>query len=276
MLAIWKAGGAVLALDPIWPAQRLCAMLADSQAALLLTSAEFTLDCDAHRVDIESLDEPAAEYSKADLMVGAWDFSPEQLAYIVYTSGSTGAAKGVEITHGNLAQLKNWHISRFELTAKDSVSHMAGLGFDAAFWELWPALCVGATIVLPDDEIRMSASNLHGWLIEQRISCAFVPTVLAEMLFGYGWPEDIALRVLLRGGETLRSSPPRTLPFKVFNNYGPSECCVVSTCGLVGADGGDGLPTIGLPITGVQIHLLGEDGNPVQDGEAGEIHIGGP
>lgn len=275
MLAVWQAGGAVLALDPALPPERLRVLLDDSQAPLVLATDALVPDLgrDGRTVLVVGegtplgSDHPAPPGSMAQ---------PDTLAYVVYTSGSTGEPKGVEITHRNLAHLIDWHQAAFAVSPADRVSHMAGLGFDAAFWEVWPALCAGALVVLADEQVRSSATLLHDWLIGKRITVAFVPTVLADIMIIADWPSDTALRWMLTGGEALHRRPRPGQPFALVNAYGPSECTVVATAGLVPPDHTTTEPPdIGHAIAGARIHLLDRSGNSVMDGVEGEIFIGG-
>jgi acyl-coenzyme A synthetase/AMP-(fatty) acid ligase/acyl carrier protein len=201
----------------------------------------------------------------------------DHLAYIVYTSGSTGRPKGVEIIHRNLINLVDWHLASFGLRAGDQVSALAGLGFDATVWEIVPALAAGACLHLVDESARASASDLRKWLIDRQITVAFVPTPLAESLVQMEWPAETALRTLLTGGDTLHVWPRADLPFDVVNNYGPSECAVVATSGLVAAGPADAVarPTIGKPIRNTDVLILDEAKQPVNEGETGEIYIAG-
>lgn len=158
-----------------------------------------------------------------------FEISPGDLAYVIYTSGSTGAPKGVEITHAGLANLVSWHQQAFAVTSADRASHMAGLGFDAAVWELWPYLAAGASVHLVDEVTRSSAELLRDWLLARGITMSLVPTPLAEHMLALEWPHNTALRVLLTGGDMLNHYPPVNLPFVLVNNYGPTECTVVAT-----------------------------------------------
>ena len=124
---------------------------------------------------------------------------PESLAYLVYTSGSTGTPKGVEITHANLLNLIDWHRRQFAVTAADRASHLAGLGFDAAVWEIWPYLYSGACVTLANELVRSAPPLLRSWLLDEAITIAFVPTPLAEPLMAMDWPADAPLRCLLLG-----------------------------------------------------------------------------
>ncbi|QOY86454.1 non-ribosomal peptide synthetase [Paludibaculum fermentans] len=261
-LAVMKAGGAYLPLDPGTPAARSASILKDSGAALLI----------AHRCAAAGLEPPCTVlYLDTESTAGmaheppACDITPGNLAYLIYTSGSTGEPKGVEVTHGNLNTLIEWHTQAFAITAEDRASQMAGLGFDASVWEIWCHLSAGACLYLaPSEDIRTFAPAFQSWLVENGITVAFAPTVIAQQLIAMDWPAESRLRILLTGAERLQQRPPANLPFLFFNNYGPTEATVVTTSGLV-APAGDGAPSIGMAANGARIHILD-----------GELCIAGP
>ncbi len=199
---------------------------------------------------------------------------PDSLAYVVYTSGSTGTPKGVEITHANLSHVIRWHRDTFGVTQKDRASHLLGLGFDAAVLEIWAHLCAGATLCLADEEVRSSPDLIQQWMIRERVTIGLVPAVLGARLMAMTWPATTVLRLLITGGDVLHNGPASQLPFAVVNNYGPTECTVVSTWAVL-KPGADGVPPIGMPIAGASVYLLDEQGEPVPDGAVGEIYIGG-
>lgn len=272
-LAVWKAGGAFLPLDVAWPAARIATILSGAGCALLIGKAD-TTDNLGDDLPVIVLDRDAALVRGFPADLPPQSIDPAQLAYVIYTSGSTGGPKGVEITHGNLLNLASWHNAAFGITAADRASHLAGLGFDAAIWEVWPHLSVGASISLASDDVRTSPDLLRNWLIGENITVAFVPTALAEPLIAMDWPAQTALRYLLTGADTLHVYPRPGLPFALVNNYGPTECTVVATSAVI-APSGDLLPPIGRPISDTQIHLLDAYGAPVPVGEVGEIYVGG-
>ena len=228
--AVLLAGGAYLPLDPAWPASRINQIVDDAQARLVISRGSLAAVASRNGRRVIDLNTDK-NFVNADPLPEPVDVTREKLAYIIYTSGSTGSPKGVEVTHGNLLNLIFWHRRFFDITSADRASHIAGVAFDAAVWEIWPHLTAGATVVLANEEVRHSAEALREWLTRQRISIAFIPTVLAEPLLAQEWPAETGLRYLLTGGDTLHRAPSSSFPVQAVNNYGPTECTVVATSG---------------------------------------------
>jgi amino acid adenylation domain-containing protein len=273
-LAVFKAGGAYLPLDPKLPIERFKYIMKDARPHILITKSRVPVEFDSCSLKVIDLrtDEVSPHDSVAPPSPAA---TKDQLAYVIYTSGSTGQPKGVEITAGNLMNLISWHQSQFKITPADRASHLAAVGFDAAVWEIWPYLTAGASVYLPDDATRLSPEALRDWIVDHEITIAFLPTPLAERVVTLEWPKQTALRQLLTGADTLHRRPTRDLPFEFVNNYGPTECTVVATSGLVRCDETDDLPTIGRAIANTCIYILGENLCEVAAGETGEIFIAG-
>lgn len=276
-LAVLKAGGAYLPLDPAVPSERLEFMLRDSGATVLVTRSTGAASLAAGNWRVVNLDTDGAKISgnsKEDLVV---DWKPEDLAYVIFTSGSTGRPKGVEITHAGLANLISWHRRVFEITSADRASHSAGLSFDAAVWEVWPYLAVGASLHIPDNELRNNPQALRDWLVQEKITITFLATVMAEAVLQLSWPSHTALRYLLTGADRLTRRPSAKLPFKLVNNYGPTECTVVATSGTVAPqESRSDVPSIGRAIDNTDLHILDEHMKPVVPGTAGELFVAGP
>jgi amino acid adenylation domain-containing protein len=275
-LAAWKAGAAYLPIDPSWPAERRTFVAKDAQARVLVTRSSQTFHNPAGARFVVDLDTDADQIGRTQLPIHPVETRRENLAYIIYTSGSTGQPKGVEVTHGNLLNLVFWHRRTFGVTSADRASHLAGVAFDAAVWELWPYLTSGSAIALADESTRVSSELLQCWICCQDITVSFVPTTLAEPMLAAEWPAKTKLRYLFTGAEALHRHPSPSLPFPVVNNYGPTECTVVATSAIVPAEPeSSGAPAIGSPIANTQIYILDEQRQPVAPGETGEIYIGG-
>ncbi|HEX4650975.1 MAG TPA: non-ribosomal peptide synthetase [Granulicella sp.] len=274
VLGIHKAGAAYLPLDLTYPASRLAFILEDVQADLVLHTD--TIPSGLEQTDrFLSFSSPSITLQRAEPLE---ELPPtdDQLAYIIYTSGSTGKPKGVAITHGGLRNLRNWHQERFQNTAEDRTTFLFNIGFDASVWELWPYLDCRATLFLPPAAILRDPDLLCQWIVEQQLTVAFVPTLLAETLIQKSWPSHTTLRYMLTGGDRLRRSPAPGLPFQLINNYGPTECSVTATSGVVDpSPATPGAPSIGRPIGGVKIYILDQNLEEVAPGTPGEICIGG-
>lgn len=275
-LGILKSGGTYVPLDPSYPQERLAYILNDAQPSILITQQRLADRVPAGKWRTIMLDTDASQIEHHSIASAENDARPENLAYVIYTSGSTGRPKGAQISHKNLLNLIFWHQRAFDVKPTDRASQIASPGFDAAVWETWPYLAVGASLHLPQDAIRTEPMALRDWLLSQSITIAFVPTPLAEHLIVLEWPTGCALRTLLTGADVLHNYPPVDLPFTLVNNYGPTECTVVTTSCTISPNGShDVLPPIGRPISNVEIYILDERLRQVPIGVPGEIYIGG-
>ncbi len=275
MLGILKAGGAYVPFDTTYPAERLAFMLGDAQVAVLITHTHIATQLPVHAAKVVYLDDITV-LRQQNIHDPISTITADDLAYVIYTSGSTGRPKGVQITHGNLLNLLSWHQHAFSLTSTDRATQLTSPAFDATGWEIWPYLTIGASVYLADEDTRVSPASLRDWLINNKITITFLPTILAESIIGLEWSETTSLRFLLTGADTLHHYPSPALPFAFINNYGPTEATVVTTSGRVlPAKHTDGPPSIGRPIANTQVYILDEQLRQVPIGEVGELHIGG-
>jgi amino acid adenylation domain-containing protein len=275
-LAVLKAGGAYVPLEPAQPLDRLVFMAMDVRARVVLARGETASSLAARSLPVWSLDSAAASLAGecADRLPPA--AGPGNLAYVIYTSGSAGTPKGVEVSHGALANLICWHLRAFAVGRGDRAAQVSTVAFDASVWELWPILVAGGQIDLVDEPLRTQPAELRDWLIERQISVAFLPTPLAEAVLPLAWPRSAALRLLLTGGDTLHLYAPAELPCALINDYGPTESTVVATSGRVPPERRAGrLPGIGRPIDGVEVWLADRAGELVPIGVTGQLCIGG-
>jgi amino acid adenylation domain-containing protein len=271
-LATWKAGAAFVALDPVQPDERLQAIMKDSGAIVVIGR-------DRPAFLGLKVVEPLAELDYTDggeLAESAPAVATTDRAYVIYTSGSTGMPKGVEVEHRNLLNLVFWHLRAFGVTSSDRATQVASPGFDAAVWEIWPHLCAGAELLIPDETTRGNVVALRDWMVANAVTISFLPTALAEAALVLEWPAGAALRTMLTGGDALSTRPRPGLPFTLVNNYGPTEGTVVATSGTVQPSESMRLvPSIGKPIDNLQMHILDKDRHPVLIGAPGELYIGG-
>nr|WP_245322598.1 non-ribosomal peptide synthetase [Bradyrhizobium valentinum] len=278
LLAVLKAGGAYLPLDPAYPAERLREIVDDAKPRLLIannvaraTFASTTcelVDLEASASVIASL----ATSDPGDLVAG---LTSRHLAYIIYTSGSTGRPKGVMVEHRGLVNLALAQRALFEVSPRSRVVQFASFSFDASTWEIAMALCSGAELFLIGPQQHRNTSELLGYLADNAITHATLPPA---MLQGRTDLDRLAsLRVLVLAGELPKAELVKGLPsgVAVFNGYGPTEATVCATTWLrqAGFDG-DVVP-IGRPLPNTRIYLLDRFGAPVPRGAVGEIYIGG-
>ncbi|HYV24459.1 MAG TPA: non-ribosomal peptide synthetase [Pyrinomonadaceae bacterium] len=273
-LAVMKAGGAYLPIDPKQPRERLAFMLSDAEASAVIADPNLADELAGIASNVIDISDRACDRFSSQAPV--IPKSQDQLAYVIYTSGSTGEPKGVEVTHANLANLIDWHVQAFDVTSADRASHLSNVSFDAAVWEVWPYLAKGAALYLPDNETRVSPISLRDWFMANDITISFVPTPLAESLMALPWPDKNSLRFLLTGADTLHRYPTRGLSFTLVNNYGPTECTVVTTSGRIDSRAlGNDRPTIGRAITNASVYILDKNFRQVARGKAGELCVGG-
>jgi amino acid adenylation domain-containing protein len=274
-VSVLKAGGAYVALDPADPAARLESILRDVQAPFVLAERGLAGRLPKGDWKVIPLDEAPLIFTKPMEMPA--DPRPEDLASISYVSGPAGRPLGVEITHANLLHLIRWHQRAFQITAADTASQLAPPGHEAALWEIWPYLAVGASLHFADAHAGSSVNLLREWLTDQYITMTFAPPALAERLMALDWPRRTALRYLLTGSDVLRQHPPAGLPFKVVNHHGQAETTIIATSGHVPVEPASlAVPPIGRPIDDVRAVILDENQHLVREGAPGELCLSGP
>ncbi|MCK2216179.1 non-ribosomal peptide synthetase [Actinomadura sp. ATCC 31491] len=277
LLAVLKAGGAYLPLDPAYPAERLSFMLRDARPVLLVRSSE------AHvpGADIPELliDDPAVAAACAaqphhDLTDRdrRAPLRPGHLMYVIYTSGSTGRPKGVAVTHSGVAALAASQAAELGAGPGDRVLQWASISFDAAFWDICLALLSGAALVLAPAGDLLPGPPLHDTMRRNAVTHATLPPVALSVTDAAG---------LLPGGVVMSTGDAVTRPLattwsagrRMFNGYGPTEVTVGIAMGPI--TGREEI-SIGRPLLGSAVHVLDERlGEAAPDAE-GELYLAGP
>ncbi|WP_127956884.1 non-ribosomal peptide synthetase [Serratia microhaemolytica] len=272
MLAILKAGGVYVPLDPAYPTERLRYILQDAEPLLLLADEHGIAALEPHDVPTLLL-EPALFDRGNQLDPVIPTLTASNLAYLIYTSGSTGQPKGVMIEHHSLVNLIVAQAETFSVTAQSRVLQFASFSFDAAVWEWAIALCHGATLCLAAREALLPGEPLMHTLKCNQISHVLLPPSALRYLDRDALPDSLLLVV---GGEACPVALAQhwSQRQRLFNAYGPTETTVCASIYPCLASCHDPLP-IGKPIANTQIYILDQRQQLVPLGATGEIYIGG-
>jgi amino acid adenylation domain-containing protein len=286
LLGILAAGGAYLPLDPALPPERLAWMLADSRALLVLAE-ERTLEAVPPgvplvldvEIDIEADIEANIE-TDIDAAPFAGGAGPGNLAYVLYTSGSSGQPKGVMVPHGGACSTLLWRLRDFGLTRSDRVLQNIPLTFDPSVWQIFGALLSGARLILVPPARHQDTLWLGRTMRDRGVTLTDFPPSLLQVLLETGaLEESTALRCLFVGGEAfppeLKDRAIATLATDLYNIYGPTEACIDIACWNCRNEAGGERVPIGRPIAGKRVFLLDPTLEPVPIGLPGELYTGG-
>jgi amino acid adenylation domain-containing protein len=277
MLAVWMAGGVLMPLDAATPPLRL-------RAQLGVARCHAVLDCGS--LDLPVGDIPVVRL--AELAGGAApDFrpvpvGPDDPAYIFFTSGSTGAAKGIRGVHGGLGHFLCWQREQFGISAADVFAQLTRLSFDVMLRDVFTPLASGARLCLPPDETVMT--DPWAWLRDEGVTAIHVvPSLLSRWLALPGSDKACpALRLAFSAGEALDSAVVDDFRrqvaagCRIINLYGPTETTLAKCWYEVPAFPERGTQPLGAPLPETQIHVLDENGLPCAPGATGEIVIRTP
>ncbi|QDQ29197.1 amino acid adenylation domain-containing protein [Chitinimonas arctica] len=284
MLATLKAGGAYVPLDPDYPLARLQYMLRDSGALLLLKQGTVPLEITRELADgarVLDLQDDAGDWQGRSERDGEAEADEgSRLAYVFYTSGSTGQPKGVMVEHRSVRNQILMLAERIELGPADRVLQFASLSFDGSVEEIFASLAQGACVVLRSDAWLTDAETFWRLCADHGISVVDLPTQFWTQLAMAGLPAPACVRQVIIGGEAVGDSAlqawfagtgrrPRLL-----NTYGPTEATVSASSHEPSGQAGD-WRNIGRPGANTRIHILDSRLRPVPLGVAGELYIGG-
>ncbi|HTE57951.1 MAG TPA: amino acid adenylation domain-containing protein [Verrucomicrobiae bacterium] len=288
MLAILKAGGIYLLLDPHLPARRLHYLVENAGPLLILADASLPASVQKIAPDVILVDEVQKSLHTLETSNVSSQVQPQNAAYIAYTSGSTGRPKGVIITHQATVNHSYDFAKRFRLTPRDRVPLMAPIAFDMATEEIIPPLMAGCTLVVSASQ-HTDMPAFTAEIIKEGYTILNVPAPLwrnwTEYLVDYQLAVPPSLRLVIVGSDKIYTK--HFLEWKGLEGtsdvawvaaYGTTETTVTSTFYTTAhQDDLSQEPTIpiGKPIANTTLYALDDDGQPVQPGEIGELYIGG-
>jgi amino acid adenylation domain-containing protein len=289
LLAILKAGGVYVPLDPSYPTARLAVMLRDCATRIILAqrhllpklnsviAAESVGDIHVLCVDRES-DWSNVQRESRENPVN--EVNAENLAYIIYTSGSTGRPKGVMIPHRALCNHLFCFQEQFHLTPDDRMLLKTAISFDPSFNEFFAPLMAGGQVVIARPEGQRDSTYLVQTIIKNRITLLqVVPTLLQMLLLEADFRLCTSLRDVICGADVLASADVERflslLPAKLHNLYGPTEACIDATIFHCERGNTTSSVPIGRPEANTQVYILDKHMQPVPNGVRGELYIGG-
>jgi len=279
LLGILKSGGAYVPLDPRNPLERMAAILEETSAHLVLTQERLLNRLPAYMGQALCLDSDWKLIAEQSEKTPVSCVAPDNLAYVMYTSGSTGGQKGVAVTHRNVVRLiKETNYANFD---SDQVFlQFAPISFDASTFEIWGSLCNGARLVVMPVESPLLA-ELGRAIRENKITTLWLTAALFHTMVDQRLDDLRNLKQLLAGGDVLSPSHVEKVAGELnggvlINGYGPTESTTFTCCYMVGGelDSGASVP-IGRPISNTQVYVLNSDMQLVPTGIPGELYIGG-
>nr|WP_234440460.1 non-ribosomal peptide synthetase [Streptomyces rimosus] len=277
LLAVLKAGGAYLPLDPDYPADRLAYMLDDARPVCVITDREDRVPGDG-QVPVVVLD--GLDLTAYPGTVPPRPLTPDHPAYVIYTSGSTGRPKGVVVGHRAIDNRLRWMQGQYGLEPGDRVLQKTPSGFDVSVWEFFWPLRQGATLVVADAGGHRDPAYLARVIREQAVTtCHFVPSMLQVFLAEPDAAACTGLRRVFCSGEALPRETARdfatALPgVELHNLYGPTEAAVDVTHHACAPDDQGPVP-IGAPVWNTRLYVLDAALRPCPPGVPGELYLAG-
>jgi amino acid adenylation domain-containing protein len=285
VLGILKAGAGYLPLDPNLPVERQEFMLKDAGVEILLAQRRLLSSLPKAPTTPILLDADWETIAKLSTENPDSDVTAENLAYVLYTSGSTGVPKGVAMHHRPLHNLIQWQIQNSALPNGVRMLQFSPLSFDASFVDIFWTCCSGGTLLMVAPELRRDAESLLGFLADESVERINLPAIALQQLAEAavdGARLSATLGEIVATAEQLQITPAvaslldRLPDATLQNQYGPTESHVVTAYMLDGArDQWPALPPIGRPIANTQIYLLDATLEPVPIGVSGNLYIGG-
>ncbi|MCP5091521.1 MAG: amino acid adenylation domain-containing protein [Gammaproteobacteria bacterium] len=277
MLAVLKLGATYVPLDSAYPRQRLAAILEETGAALILTDSTHAKQAEALHTRVFRIDQRRSTTKAVRLPAGP---SIDDVAYVMFTSGSSGRPKGIEIPHRAIVRLVR-DTDYISLGPGDRIAQHSNVAFDATTFEIWGPLLNGATAIMFDRETMLTPDRLSEALAKRKITTLFLTTALFNRIITERVDAFRPLKTLMFGGEAADIGAVRTLlqsdgPDRLLHVYGPTESTTFATWQLLDAIEADQLaPPIGGPIAHTTAYVLDCTLRPLPPGAPGELLLGG-
>lgn len=278
ILGILRTGAAFLPVDRLAPPQRQQAVVADARPSALFAAGEAAkavLTPLAAQAGVPLLAPDSAQAAAVAMPVR--DVHPEQIAYVLYTSGSTGEPKGIAVPHRALANHMAWIVSALGIGQDDRVLQRTPLGFDASIWEVFAPLMTGGCLVQCAEDANFDVEGLFAAVIRNEVTVMQTVPALLQALLPSGLGRAASLRVLCCGGDVfparLREEVVRAIGCEPVNLYGPAETCIDASW-WQGGSSGDATVPIGRPIAGDELFIVAA-AVLAPTGVRGELFIGG-
>ncbi|MBA0046080.1 non-ribosomal peptide synthetase [Mycobacteroides sp. LB1] len=270
LLAVLKTGAAYLPIDPAHPDERIRFMVSDAEPIATLTTSDLSSRFDGLDVPVVEIDDPVVDGQPSSALSAP---EPDDLAYMTYTSGTTGVPKAVAVTHHNVTQLVD--AVRADLPAGPGQvwSQWHSLVFDVSVWEIWGALLHGGRLVVVPESIASSPDDLHDLLINEKVSVLCQTPSAAGMLS----PERLESTTLIVAGEACPTELVdrwATSGRTMINAYGPTESTIYAAMSGPLTPGSNVAP-IGSPVPGAALFVLDKWLRPSPEGVVGELYVAG-
>jgi amino acid adenylation domain-containing protein len=288
LLGVLKMGAAYVPMDPLYPRERLGFMIEDSGAQMVLTQKQFVATFHNRTVPVLALDETWPSVAALPEIDSRMRTTPENVAYVLYTSGTTGEPKGVEISHRALVNHSTAMGKHYGLQPADRVLQFASISFDVAAEECFPTWAVGATVVLRPNEPVPEFPDFQQFIEDHGLTVLNLPTPywtewIAAIEQG-GMALPLSVRLVIVGGE--KALPESLVRWQRLtgdrivwcNSYGPTEATITASYFVPEPQKNwisSSTVPIGRPIANVELYVLDQSLEPVPIGVAGELYIGG-
>lgn len=275
VLAVLKAGGAFVPLDPGWPVERQAFVLADSGALCLLANGPVR-GFSGPTIDFT----PNAPWRQERSTALTVEIAAEQAAYLIYTSGTSGTPKGVVISHGAIANYVQAMLEAIQPSPDATMAMVSTVAADLGHTTLFGALCTGRTLHLVSADRVTDAEAFASYMASHRVGILkIVPIHLAALLQAENPARALPVEALILGGEALPAALVQQVrelapDCRVFNHYGPSESTVGVLTGGVEEGVTEPVP-LGRPLANISIRILSQERLPLPQGAIGELYLAG-